>query len=226
MKRIIEKDREFNLKVVVPANQQSVDEERALSKAEAVFAVSKKPGGEAFYIDSSRPQTPPRENKSTVVLDKSLDLRESLKGDPIHRYMSLDAQEYKQYKGRDNGLVIDEPPKQLSNQELMENAFNHYMAGRRPPYDGKFDPQEADGDNGYDRYKKLFDIPEDAKNYEKFRKEAEGDKVRENKGKLWKPEEPVALVPVPYIGYEKLRPLSDPEKFIVDFPDDTESSLR
>jgi len=187
--------------------------------------VSKKPGGEAFYIDSSRPKTPPRENKSTLIIDKSLDLRESLKGDSLHRFMALDAQEYKQYKGQDNGLVIDEPPKKLTHEELMENAFHHYMAGRGL-YDGKFDPQLADGDNGYDRYKKLFDIPEDAKNYEKFRKAAEEIKLRENQGKLWKPEEPVALVPVPYVSHEKLRPLADLEKFIVDFPDDIESTFE
>ena len=54
-------------------------------------------------------------------------------------------------------------------------------------YDGKFNPMddEAGEDPGYQRYKEIFvnytyfqDVPKDAKIYEKFRKQAEQDKIK------------------------------------------------
>lgn len=62
-------------------------------------------------------------------------------------------------------------------------------------------------------------MPEDAKIFEKYRKQAEEIKVKENQANLWKPPEPEINIPVPYISFEHLRPLPDPERFIKDFPD-------
>jgi len=43
--------------------------------------------------------------------------------------------------------------------------------------------------------------------------------LKENNEKLWKPPEPTVDEPVPYISFENLRPLPNPEEFIKKFPD-------
>lgn len=55
--------------------------------------------------------------------------------------------------------------------------------------------------------------------FDKFRKKAEEQKLKENNEKLWKPPEPTVDEPVPYISFENLRPLPNPEEFIKKFPD-------
>jgi len=111
--------------------------------------------GEAVFIDATIPSMPPRQNKSKMVIDKELDVRTRLKKDKTAKVMSLDAEEYKKYKGKDDGLVIDEPKKKLTPEQAMDNAIGQYMNDREQ-YDGKFNPEENDDGQGYDRYKKIY----------------------------------------------------------------------
>lgn len=172
---------------------------------------------EAFFIDSKVPKAPERRNKSPMVIGKEKDLRHRIKGDKMALKMSLDGSQYSDYKGQDNGFLIEDPKKKLTAEQMMENAFNAYMS-EREQYDGKFNPTEDDQDRqNYAEYKKLFDVPKDAEAFEKYRKKAEQDKIKENQEKLWKRPEPEIDEPVPCIAFDHLRPLDNPEQFIKEF---------
>ena len=172
---MIEKDREFSEKVVLSnkddfklkafesestilaSGNNQIGEGKERETEELGLSLSKSKGGEAFFIDASMPKTPPRQNKSIMVIEKEKDMRHRLKKDPIAKVMTLNADEYKNYKGKDNGLDLYDKKEQLTHEEMMENAFNQYMSERQM-YDGKFNPTEGAGDpdNGYQRYKKIF----------------------------------------------------------------------
>lgn len=64
----------------------------------------------------------------------------------------------------------------------------------------------------------LQEVPRDAKVFDKFRKKAEEEDNKKNQDALWKkPPEPVNE-PVPYINFDHLRQLDDPEGFAKQFP--------
>lgn len=189
------------------------------SKAEDASAVSQRTKkGESIIISSTPPDTPPRPSKAKMVIPEGLDNRKKLKGDHIAKVMSLNAEEYKNYRGRDNGFVYEDPnkDKRLTNEEMLSNAVKQYMGER--DYDGKFNPSDETGnDPEYDRYKKVFEVPKDAKIFEKFRKKKEEEHKKENQDNLWKPPPPEVNEKVPYIDFEHLRPLKDPEHFVNHF---------
>lgn len=176
---------------------------------------------EAFFVDSKKPKRPMRETKSKMQIEKDQDLRHRLKKDQASLIMSLDASQYSEYKGKNNGFELNEPKKKLNAEEMMENAFNHYMSDREQ-YDGKFNPIDEDERQNYDEYKKIYDVPKDAEVFEKYRKKAELEKIKENQEKIWKKPDPEVDEPVPCIAFDHLRPLEDPEEFIKQFANEIE----
>lgn len=173
--------------------------------------------GELLVIDSKPTRSPLRLNKIQQSMKKDQGLNQRLAYAKQNVYKSMDWTPGQLYQGRDNGLVLDEPAKKLTPEQMMENVFNEYMS-EREQYDGKFNPTEAD-DNGtnYENYKKIYDVPKDAEVFEKYMKKAEQLKIKENNEKVFK--KPVEEVddPVPFIDFEHLRPLKNPEQFIKDF---------
>lgn len=177
-----------------------------------------------LIIEGKVPRSPLRLNKFQQSMKKEPGLNERLKYAKQNVYKSMDVGEGPKYEGKDNGLVLEEPKKKLTPEQMMENVFNEYMSERQQ-YDGKFNPTDQDHDRqNYDQYKKIFDVPKDADAFEKYMKKAEQQKLKENNEKLYKKPQEEVDDPVPYIDFEHLRPLKDPEQFIKEFHKLTEGS--
>lgn len=195
------------------------------NRSKPVPAAERAKKGEVLIIEGKNPRSPLRLNKFQQSMKKEPGLNERLQYAKQNVYKSMDAREGPLYEGKDNGLILDEPKKKLTPEQMMENAFNQYMSERQQ-YDGKFNPTDQDNDaQNYDQYKKIYDVPKDADTFQKYMKKAEQDKIKENNEKLWKKPEEEVDDPVPYIDFEHLRPLKDPEQFIKDFHKLTEGKF-
>lgn len=172
---------------------------------------------EAFIVDGGKIERPARELKSKLRLDKGQDLRDRLKKDHASLVMSLDASQYSDYRGKDNGFKLTADKPKLTAEQMMTNALNDYMTDRQQ-YDGKFNDNDDNEDKrNYGDYKKIFEVPKDAEVFERYRKKAEADKMKENQAKLWKKPEVEVNEPVPCIAFDHLRPLDDADQFVKDF---------
>lgn len=194
------------------------------NRSKLLPAAEKPKKGEMLIIEGKVPRSPLRLNKFQQSMKKEPGLNERLKYAKQNVYKSMDVGEGPKYEGKDNGLVLEEPKKKLTPEQMMENVFNEYMSERQQ-YDGKFNPTDQDHDRqNYDQYKKIFDVPKDADAFEKYMKKAEQQKLKENNEKLYKKPQEEVDDPVPYIDFEHLRPLKDPEQFIKEFHKLTEGS--
>lgn len=217
-----------SIDVSLSLHNRSVDSKSnrsGIDRSKLVPAADKPKKGELLIIENKVQRSPLRLNKFQQSMKKDPGLNDKLKYARQNIYKSMDASPGKLYEGKVTELVLDEPKKKLTPEQMMENAFNQYMS-EREQYDGKFNPAEQDNDKqNYDQYKKIYDVPKDAEAFEKYMKKAEQQKIKENNEKLWKKPEEEHDEPVPYIDFEHLRPLKDPEQFIKEFHKLTEGMI-
>lgn len=131
----------------------------------------KKPQAIAFDVDS-KPLKEPKRNRANVKIPKGKDLEKSLRGNLNKRVNNFNADDYKKYKGRrDPNLNLDEEDNKATPEEELENVMKEYL-DEREMYDGDYIPGEEDNeyDPGWERYKKVHNIEQDAKAYRKYRK--------------------------------------------------------
>lgn len=131
----------------------------------------KKPQAIAFEVDS-KPVKEPKRQRANVKIPKGQDLERALKKNLTKRVNNFNAAEYKKYKGkRDPNLKLEDDEEKVTPEEELEKVMKEYL-DERELYDGDYIPGEEDGeyDPGWERYKKVHNIEQDAKAYRKYRK--------------------------------------------------------
>lgn len=186
----------------------------------------------AFTIDM-KPPTPPKKEKNFIVkIPKGMNLEKKLKKDKLKYVNEINAEEYKKYEGVDKGLRFEgqrelnkkekgeesKENKKLKAEEEVDNILNEYLSDLEQ-YDGDFNDVEED-DEGYAKYKQLYDLPKRVKEFKQIRKRRK-DKAKEDYKKNLKPPKKPEPKPreIPVLGDGELKFLTMEEamKFMKEF---------
>lgn len=159
--------------------------------------VIEKPTAIAFEFDS-KPIAEPKRKRANVVIPAGQDLEKELDKNLNKRVNNFNAEDYKKYKGKKDPKANFHKSEPVLNadQELNQILKEHLTEGEM--YDGDHLPGQEDEeyDPGWERYKKVHNIEQDANAYRKYRKKVlkeqqlELKREQQRNAKLKNPSEP------------------------------------